>query len=160
MDDGADTGQDAGQERLTIQETARRLGVSEGAVRKRVARGTLAHEKASDGRVYVYLDAKGTRGVDAGQDEGVHPESSALISQLRDEIYYLRDENRRKDEIIMQQALTVRQLAASPSTEDPQEAPESPESGGESSDTAEPQSATEGQQEPTSRPWWRRIFGE
>src|SRR5215210_2366510 len=141
MDAGADTGQDTGQERLTIQEAGRRLGVSEGAVRKRVARGTLAHDKAPDGRVYVYLDAKGTRRVDAGQDEGVHPESSALISQLRDEISYLRDENRRKDEIIMQQALTVRQLAASPSTEGPQEAPESPESSGEASDITEPRSA-------------------
>jgi hypothetical protein len=166
MDAGADSGQDAGQERLTIQEAARRLGVSEGAIRKRVARDTLAHDKAPDGRVYVYLDAGGTRGVDAGQDEGVHPESSALISQLRDEISYLRDENRRKDEIIMQQALTVRQLAASPSTEDHQEASEAPESSGEPSNTAEPRSTTEEQQEPNSRlqeeeqrSWWRRFFG-
>jgi excisionase family DNA binding protein len=160
VDSGADSGQDAGQERLTIQEAARRLGVSEGAIRKRVARGTLAHDKASDGRVYVYLDAGGTRGVYAGQDEGVHPESSALISQLRDEISYLRDENRRKDEIIMQQALTVRQLAASPSTETPEEAAEAPESAGEASDTAEPRSTTEGLQEQSSpRPWSRRMFG-
>ena len=157
MDDGADTGQVAGQERLTIQETARRLGGSEGAVRKRVARGTLAHEKASDGRVYVYLDAKGTRGVDAGQDEGVHPESSALISQLRDEIYYLRDENRRKDEIIMQQALTVRQLAGA-TQETPQETQESPESASEAPGSTPP---PQEQEEPSSRErsWWRRLFG-
>ncbi len=158
MDGGADSGQDAGQERFTIQEAARRLGVSEGAIRKRVARDTLAHDKAPDGRVYVYLDAGGTRGVDAGQDEGAHPESSALISQLRDEISYLRAENQRKDEIIMQQALTVRQLAAAP-----QDAAESTEGAGEASDTAEPRSAPEGTQESTSQPqersWWRRVFG-
>ena len=87
-----------GVDRLTIQEAARRLGVSEGAIRKRVARGTLEHHKDEDGRIYVYLDA--------GVDEGADPNSNALISQLRDEVAYLRDENRRKDEIIMQQAMT------------------------------------------------------
>ena len=108
-----------GVDRLTIQEAARRLGVSEGAIRKRVARGTLEHHKDEDGRIYVYLDA--------GVDEGADPNSNALISQLRDEVAYLRDENRRKDEIIMQQAMTMRQLTAAP-TQEPSEARESPES--------------------------------
>jgi hypothetical protein len=157
MDAGADRGQDAGQERLTIQEAARRLGVSEGAIRKRVARDTLAHDKAPDGRVYVYLDAGDRRGVDANQDEGVHPESSALISQLRDEISYLRDENRRKDEIIMQQALTVRQLAGA-TQENPQETPQASEDASEEPTGTSPPPEP---QEPTSRErsWWRRMFG-
>ena len=51
MDDGDRRGVD----RLTIQEAARRLGISEGAVRKRVARDSLEHDKDDDGRVYVYL---------------------------------------------------------------------------------------------------------
>lgn len=55
--------------------------------------------------MYVYLD------------EGVDPNSNALISQLREEVSYLRDENRRKDEIIMQQAMTMRQITAAPSQE-------------------------------------------
>jgi len=118
-----DEGDRRGVDRLTIQEAARRLGVSEGAVRKRVTRGTLEHHKDEDGRVYVYLDG----GVDEGVDEGVDPNSNALISQLRDEVAYLRDENRRKDEIIMQQAMTMRQLTAAPPQE-PSEAQESPES--------------------------------
>ena len=120
-----DEGDRRGVDRLTIQEAARRLGVSEGAVRKRVTRGTLEHHKDEDGRVYVYLDG----GVDEGVDEGVDPNSNALISQLRDEVAYLRDENRRKDEIIMQQAMTMRQLTAAP-TREPSEARESPESSG------------------------------
>jgi excisionase family DNA binding protein len=115
-----DEGDRRGVDRLTIQEAARRLGVSEGAVRKRVSRGTLEHHKDEDGRVYVYLDD----GVDGGVDEGVDPNSNALISQLRDEVAYLRDENRRKDEIIMQQATTMRQLTAAPQQE-PSEAQES-----------------------------------
>jgi excisionase family DNA binding protein len=95
-------------DRITVQEAARRLGVSEGAVRKRVARGTLEHDKDESGRVYVYLPD----GVDGVQDEGVDPNSNALISHLEEEISYLRDENRRKDEIIMQQAMTMRALSA------------------------------------------------
>jgi excisionase family DNA binding protein len=127
-----DKGDRRGVDRLTIQEAARWLGVSEGAVRKRVARGTLEHHKDEDGRVYVYLDA----GVDSGVDEGVDPNSNALISQLRDEVAYLRDENRRKDEIIMQQAMSMRQLTAAPQQE-PSEARESPESSGPTSELGE-----------------------
>ena len=128
-----------GVERLTIQQAARRLGISEGAVRKRVTRGTLRHEKDDDGRVYVYLDAGGIQGVDEGQDAGVDPNSNALISQLRDEVAYLRDENRRKDEIIMQQAMTMRQLTAAPS----QEATEAAETVEEAPEGAGPDSAAE-----------------
>jgi excisionase family DNA binding protein len=127
-----DEGDRRGVDRLTIQEAARRLGVSEGAVRKRVTRGTLEHHKDEDGRVYVYLDA----GVDNGIDEGVDPNSNTLISQLRDEVAYLRDENRRKDEIIMQQAMTMRQLTAAPPQE-PSEARESPESSGPTGELGE-----------------------
>ena len=114
---------------MTVQEAARLLGVSEGSVRKRVKRRTLEHEKAPDGRVYVYLDT----GVDAVQDEGVSPHNSALTSQLREEIAYLREENRRKDEIIMQQAITMRQLTAGAPQEPQggsQEAAEEPEGSG------------------------------
>ena len=157
-----DEGDRRGVDRLTIQEAARQLGVSEGAVRKRVTRGTLQHEKEDDGRVYIYLDAGDRRGVDDVQDAGVDPNSNALISQLRDEVAYLRDENRRKDEIIMQQAMTMRQLTAAPSQE-PQEAPEAVE---EEPEGAEPHSTTVESQQPVQRPrsgaprsWWRRLLG-
>jgi hypothetical protein len=106
------------RDRVTIQEAARLLGISEGAVRKRVTRGTLEHEKGDDGRVYLYLDAGSRRGVDDVQDVGVDPNSTALISQLRDEVEYLREESRRKDEIIMQQAMTMRALTAPDEPED------------------------------------------
>ena len=151
MDEGARRGVD----RLTIQEAARRLGISEGAVRKRVTRKSLRHDKDDDGRVYVYLDAGGRRGVDGGQDEGVDPNSNALISRLEDEVAFLRDQVRRQQEIIAQQAVTMRQLTEAPS-EGPTEAPETVE---EAPDRAEPRPATGGTQEGARRPWWRRVFG-
>src|SRR5215210_6859805 len=155
MADGDRRGIDAGLDRVTIQEAARRLGVSEGAVRKRVTRKTLRHDKAPDGRVFVYLDAGARRGVDGGQDEGVAPDSNALISRLEGEVEFLRDQVRRQQEIIAQQAVTMRQLTEAP----PQEATEAPETVEETSEGAEPRSATGASQEGVQRPWWRRVFG-
>ncbi|MDP9477241.1 MAG: hypothetical protein M3R38_16440 [Actinomycetota bacterium] len=156
---------DADRDRVTIQEAARRLGVSEGAIRKRVTRGTLEHDKEDDGRVYVYLDVGVDEGVGVGQDTGLYPNSSALISRLEDEVAYLRDENRRKDEIIMQQAMTMRQLTAGT----PSEARESPVSPGPSDTPSEaPEGPHAGAQRPEASsspasgersPWWRRILG-
>jgi hypothetical protein len=83
-------------DRVTIQEASRILRVSEGAIRKRVKRGTLAHDKESDGRVYVYLSSGVGEGADVGVDEVPHPERDALISEmveeLRDEVRYLREQ--------------------------------------------------------------------
>jgi hypothetical protein len=82
--------------RVTIQEASRILRVSEGAIRKRVKRGTLAHEKDEDGRVYVYLSYGIGEGVDAGMDEASDPEPDALMSEmveeLRGEVRYLREQ--------------------------------------------------------------------
>ena len=144
---------------MTIQEAARRLGVSEGAVRKRVTRKTLEHDKEPDGRIYVYLAAGDRRGVDAGQDAGVDPHNSALISRLEGEVEFPRDQLRRQQEIIAQQAVTMRQLSAP--SEEPSESPESPGPTDAPPDThAAPQTAAESPQAgDKGRPWWRRIFG-
>ena len=117
-----DEGDRRGVDRLTIQEAARRLGISEGAVRKRVARDSLENDKDDDGRVYVYLDAGGRRGVDGGRDAGVDPNSSALISRLESEVAFLRDQVQRQQEIIAQQAVSMRQLTAASSQEPPEDA--------------------------------------
>ncbi|MDP9458663.1 MAG: hypothetical protein M3Q60_23480 [Actinomycetota bacterium] len=62
--------------RVTLREAARVLGISKEAVRKRVKRETLAHEK-KDGVVYVflpdgnvYLPAGGDAGTDTGTAAG------------------------------------------------------------------------------------------
>lgn len=129
-------------DRVTIQDAARRLGISEGAVRKRVTRRSLRSEKGEDDRVYVYLDV----GVDVGQDAGVDPNSSALISRLEDEVEFLRDQVRRQQEIIAQQAVTMRALTTSS---------EPPEETVEAETSEEPPESTEGSQTTVSRPWWR-----
>src|SRR5215210_3477062 len=42
-------------ERLSVSEAAEKLQISKDAVRKRMQRGTLRHDKTLDGHVYVYL---------------------------------------------------------------------------------------------------------
>ena len=139
--------------RLSVYQAAETLGVTVDAVRGRIKRGTIEHERDGN-RVYVILaaDESGT-GRDQTNDQ--YGESGALISQLRDENAYLRDENRRKDEIIMQQAMTMQQLSAAP----PQESPGASEAVEEEPEEAEPRSGTPGPQEAAQRPWWKRVFG-
>ena len=153
-----DEGDRRGVDRLTIQEAARQLGISEGAVRKRVTRKTLRHDKDDDGRVYVYLDVRGRRGVDDGQDEGVDPNSNALISRLEGEVAFLRDQVQRQQEIIAQQAVTMRQLTAAPSQESAEDA-ETVEEAEEQQGRGEPRPDAPGAQEGARRPWWRRVLG-
>jgi uncharacterized membrane protein YccC len=128
--------------RLTPRQAADQLGVSVEAVRGRIKRGTIAHER-DGGRVFVILDADQTA---TGHDQG--GDQSELVAQLRDEIAFLRDQVRRQQEITAQQAVTMRQLSA-PSEPD--------ESTTVDQDEEEPQGEQrEGQETPAQRgPWWR-----
>lgn len=104
-------------DRVTVQEAAQRLGISQDAVRQRVRRGSMRYDKDDKGRVYVYLDPTNTRPMvvhDAPRDT-VHEASrnDELVTELRDRIRFLeteladrKEEFRRKDHIIA--ALTQR----------------------------------------------------
>ncbi len=141
--------------RLSVYKAAEALGVTVDAVRGRIKRGTIEHERDGN-RVYVFVDAD-QPGTGRDQPTDQYGESNALISQLRDENAYLRDENRRKDEIIMQQAMTMRQLSAAP----PQESPGASETVEEEPGAMERRSGTphpEPPQESERRPWWQRWF--
>jgi hypothetical protein len=152
-----------GVDRLTVQEAARRLGVSEAAIRKRVTRGTLEHAEGEDGRVYVYLDT----GVDAGVDEGIHPEQSTLISEMRDRIDFLerelearREELQRRDVIILNMSETMKALPSPASQETPAETPGAPETAADEQQGRGQAPDAGGAQEPAEpRSWWRRMFG-
>jgi hypothetical protein len=148
-------GAQRGVHRATLTEAAELLGISKGAVRQRVRRGTLRSDKGEDGRVYVYVDPS----VDdvrrhTMQGEGV------LVEELRDRIRYLerqveeeRNARYRADELLARLMERV-QLEAPP---DERESPETLE---EETEKAEPRpdatGAQEGAQEGAQRrPWWR-----
>ena len=139
-------------DRLTVVEAAARLGVKEQAIRKRIQRGTIAHDKDDDGRVYVYLDPE-----DGATGASIDTSMDTLLQSLQDQIAYLRqeaedwkEEARRKDSIIM--SLTQRLPELQAPVESPgglQTASEGPTKGN-----------LRGQQEPSQRrSWWRAFFG-
>jgi hypothetical protein len=107
--------------------------------------------------VFVYLDAGDRRGVDDGQDAGVDPHNTALISRLEGEVEFLRDQVRRQQEIIAQQAVTMRQLSAAP--EEVPESPEDPNPTDTTPPSGETQTATQPPQGGGLRGLRRRILG-
>jgi hypothetical protein len=139
-------------DRVTVAEAAVRLGVKEQAIRKRIQRGTIAHDKDDDdGRVYVYLDPE-----DGATGTGIDTGMSTLVQSLQDQIAYLRqeaedwkEEARRKDTIILSLTQHIPELQA------PTESPGSLQT---ASEGAVKGHHPWGQQEPSQRRSWLRRF--
>jgi hypothetical protein len=76
---------------MTVAEAVRVLGISEGAVRKRVERGKLKHGRIPDGRLIVYLDTTATN------RHHVHSTThdtttERYVRSLEDQVEYLRQQ--------------------------------------------------------------------
>jgi hypothetical protein len=143
-------------DRLTVAQAADALDISQDAVRKRIARGTISHDRDDSGRVVVYLSPSETvhkTGQDTTQDDASKTVQDAYIRSLEDQIAFLRRELERKDGILLNLTERIPQLEA------PSEARESPETVGEEPERTEPQPTTVESQENVQRPWWRRVFG-
>jgi hypothetical protein len=142
-------------DRVTVAEAALRLGVKEQAIRKRIQRGTLAHEKAEDGRVYVYIDAEAEDEVQ-GTSTRADTHLEALVESLQEQNRFLREELARKDAIMLN--LTEAMKALSPpepglTQEKPmQEQPEAPVTPTPQPGRDRPQTEVEGAQEPAESP--------
>jgi hypothetical protein len=164
-----DSGQDSWHaqdalDRISVAQAADRLGITQDAIRKRIARGTIRHDKDHEGRIFVYLDSfkKETK---SDQENGQDAESKTVpdanqdkyTCSLEDQIAFLRRELERKDTIIMSLAQRIPQLKAAP---EPREARvRAPEEADKDSTT----STTPPEQHETSqgreRSWWRAFFG-
>jgi hypothetical protein len=141
---------------MTVAEAADGLGISQDAIRKRIARGTISHDRDESGRVFVYLSASETvhkTGQDIAQDAASKTVQDTYIRSLEDQIAFLRRELERKDTILLNLTERIPQLEA------PQEARESPQTVEEEPERAEPRPNAPGAQEGVQRPWWRRVFG-
>jgi excisionase family DNA binding protein len=144
--------------RATVYEAAEALGVTVDAIRKRIQRGTIAHKRDGNGRVYVLLDKVSTL---RDRDKDTYQTSQYdLVESLRDQIVYLRnelrtrsEELRRKDHIIAALTDRISELEA------PQGATERRQTASVSSEGAEPTQEGTGAQKSAQRPWWRRVLG-
>jgi uncharacterized coiled-coil protein SlyX len=142
-------------DRLSVAQAAAALSISQDAVRKRITRGTIAHDRDEAERVYVYLSPSETihkTDQDTMQGDATKTVQNAYIQSLQDQIAFLRRELERKDAILLNLTERIPQLEA------PSEARESSQTVEEGPKRAE-QSATGEAQEGAQRPWWRRWFG-
>jgi uncharacterized coiled-coil protein SlyX len=143
-------------DRLTVAQAADALNISQDAVRKRITRGTIPHDRDDSGRVYVYLSPSETvhkTGQDTVQNDATKTVQDAYIRSLEDQIAFLRSELERKDAILLNLTERIPELKA------PSEARESPQTIEEEPEKAEPRPDAGGAQEGVERPWWRRMFG-
>ena len=147
-------------ERVSVLQAADHLGTTVDALRKRVQRGTIPHERGRDGRVWILLDTGRPR-QDTDQDtDRPQSEPDALISEMRGRV----DDLREQLEAERQAHAEARRIIAGlveriPAIEAPQETSEAAETVEEQQERTDPRSAAGAAQESVQRPWWRRVFG-
>ena len=127
-------------QRASVREAAELLGTTVDAIRKRVQRGTIPYEKASDGRVWIVLDAVQDSAGHRQDTDTPRSDSAALISAKDETIAALRDqlEAERQAHAEARRLLMAALEQIPPQLEAPQEARESPETVEEAPDRAEP----------------------
>jgi hypothetical protein len=97
--EGQDSAGHPSRTRVSVQEAAEHLGTTVDAIRKRVQRETIAHEKDADGRVWILLDTDRTRHANARDTAGRRQDDGgALVKELRDRVAFLEEQLRVRDE--------------------------------------------------------------
>jgi hypothetical protein len=140
------------------------LGITVEAVRSRVKRGTIDHERVG-GRVYVLLgDDESRPGHDQDTDQGTRESedrTAELIATLREQLQAERQAHAEERQAHAEARRIIAGLVERiPAIEPPQEATDASETVEEEPERAEPQSAAGEAQEGTQRrSWWRRVFG-
>jgi excisionase family DNA binding protein len=141
-------------DRMTVAQAAEALGISQDAVRKRIARGTIRHDRDESNRVHVYLAPSETvhqTDQDTTPDAASKTVQDAYVRSLEDQVRFLREELERKDAILLNLTERIPQLEA------PRDARGSPtEDASQQPGTLTPPEAETGGER---RPWWRRVFG-
>jgi hypothetical protein len=141
---------------VPVAEAAGELGTTVDALRKRVQRGTIEHERDDAGHVWILLDTVRPR-QDTDQDTGQpQSERAELISELRAHNATLREQLESERQAHAEaRRLLLRALERIPPA---LEAPESPESSGPSPTPPDAEPRLGEAQEPDTRPkrsWWR-----
>ena len=149
--------------RHTVAEAADMLGISTGAVRNRLSRGTLRSTKES-GTVYVLLPDDMSRDAERDADDtpgGIPPsDRDVLTSELRDRLRYVEGQLEAERQAHAEARRIIAGLVERiPAIEAPADTPEASETAEEQQGRGRPHPATVESQEGVQRPWWRRVFG-
>ena len=141
-------------DRVAVPEAAEMVRVTQGAIRKRVQRGTIPRDKDSEGRIYVYVNPSDTSpeaGKDRPRDTVTGRSCDEVLEAYKEQVEFLRQELERKETLLM---LTQRipELEVHSESRGPSEKP--------LEDTDKGNVVPPGQQEASQCPaWWRRFFG-
>jgi hypothetical protein len=175
--EGQDTTGHPSTARVSVQEAAEHLGTTVDAIRKRVQRGTIAHDKDEHGRVWILLDTDRTRHAIDQDSTGQRQdsESGALISEMRGRIEDLRDqleaerqahaESRRLlmaalERIPPQLAAPQEPTEAAETADEPEWTEPRPAAGGRAQeDAAGPQQRGRWREPVDKLPWWPYVLG-
>ena len=171
-----------GRRRVTVTEAADLLGLTVEAIRGRIKRGTIDHERDGE-RVFVIVDAaqpstSRSRSTDKPDDRprAPHPDEDEpareLVEELRDRVAFLeRELERRSVEATRYQEIVaglaqanarlsarVPELEASP-TQEPRESRESAAEGEPGTNTPTTNASPQTGVQTRPRSWWRRLIG-
>jgi hypothetical protein len=136
-------------QRFTVKEAAQRLNVSEAAIRQRIQRNSIAHEKDEEtNRVYILLGEEDER-LDGVEPDAERDSERELIDTLQEQLRLEREASAELRRIIA--GLTQR----IPAVEAPPEPRESPVGDSEGQDGA--RVSPDGLRQ-EKRSWWRRLF--
>jgi hypothetical protein len=141
--------------RVSVYAAADALGVTVDAIRKRISRGTIPHERDEEGRVWVILDTDQDTASNIQDTDQPPYESDALISEKDETIATLREQleaerqGHAETRRLLLEALTKIPAAIEP----PSEPPGAPET---AADTVQREtfSGEERPQEGIERRWW------
>ena len=141
--------------RVDVKQAAEALGISSEGVRQRIRRGSIASEKDTGGRVYVFIDEEATNGTP------YEPSTDDVVSRLENEVKFLRKELATRDAEIQRRDAVLLSLSEGLKVLNPP--PVSPEVRDSSVTPSEEPYSTHAPptpDRPVERPsWWRRFFG-
>jgi len=150
--------------RLSVPQAAKRIGITQDAVRKRIKRGYIEWEKDADGRLYVWVDPSETgkeTSSETSSETSQDVDDAMLVDYvetLKDRIHHLEEESRRKDHLLAAALERIPAIEAPPDTPKPNGSPEPRGDvlrGEEPRDGNRVPDAENGRQ----KPFWRRFFG-
>jgi len=155
-------------DRLAVPEAAQALGLTEGAIRQRIQRGTLESERDEDGRVHVLV--RRHNGRDDGDKTASDTRFNGGFNAHSEAVEILKNQNEfLKGQLEAERGASaeLRRIVAGlvqriPELEAPQRSPDHPQTDGDGTGGvghAVPGEAQEDAQPRPERSWWRRWFG-
>src|SRR5215218_10817046 len=114
--------------RVSVYEAAELMGVTVDAIRKRVSRDTIPHERDEDGRVWVLLDTDQDAASKVHDTDQPQSDATTLISAKDETIAALREQLEQANERDRENRRIIAALTSRiPQLEAPAETPEAPQ---------------------------------